>query len=84
MGSRGDTAAILPGLKLGIPFFFLVLMWTIHMSGSYHLVSQAGWDRCNLLYSTLLYSTLLYSTLLYSTLLYSTLLLARYRNISGV
>ena len=27
-----------------------VLMWTIHMSASYHLISQAGWNRCNLLY----------------------------------
>ena len=50
----GDSAAALPGLKLGIPFFFLVLMWTIqwtiHMSGSYHLISQAGWNRCTLLH----------------------------------
>ena len=32
--------------------FFLILMWTIHMSRSYHLISQAGCNRCNLLYST--------------------------------
>ena len=38
-------------LKLGIPFFFWVLMWIIHMSGSYHFTSQACWNRCNLLYS---------------------------------
>ena len=55
----GDTAAVVPGLKLCTPFFLLVLMWTIHMSGNYHLISQAGWNRCNLLYSTLLYSCLL-------------------------
>ena len=49
-GIGGDTAAVLPGLKLGTPFFFSVLMWTIHMSGSYRLISQAGWNRCNLVY----------------------------------
>ena len=49
----------LPGLKLGIPFFFLAFMWTLYMSGSYHLISQAGWNSSTLLYSTLLYSTLL-------------------------
>ena len=44
-GFGGETAAVLPGLKLGIPFFFLVLMWTIHMSESYHLISKlAGMD----------------------------------------
>ena len=41
-GAEGATAAVPLGLKLGIPFFFFVLMWTIHMSGSYHLSSQAG------------------------------------------
>ena len=51
----GDTAAVLPGLKLGTPFFLLVLMWTKHMSWSYHLISQADWNRCNLLYSALLH-----------------------------
>ena len=36
LGGRigSDTAAVLPSLKLGIPLFFLVLMWTMHMSGS--------------------------------------------------
>ena len=51
-GVGGDTAAVLPGLKLGIASFFLVQLWTIHMFGSYHLISQAGWNRCNPLYST--------------------------------
>ena len=36
-------------LVLGV---VLVRMWTTHMSGSYHLISQAGWNGCNLLYST--------------------------------
>ena len=48
-GIGGDTAAVLPGLKLGTLFFFLALMWTTHMSGSYHLIIQAGWNSCNIL-----------------------------------
>ena len=48
----GDTAAVLPGLKLVDSLFFLIPMWTMYMFRSYHLISQAGWNRCNLLYST--------------------------------
>ena len=55
----------------------------LYFIGSNHLISQTGWNRCNiciyiyislsLLYSTaLLYSNLLYSNLLFSTLPYST------------
>ena len=44
-GIGGDTAAVLPGLKLGIPVLFFVLLLTMYMSGSYHLISQAGWNR---------------------------------------
>ena len=51
-GIGGDAAAVLPGRKLGILFFLLVLMWTIQVSASYLLISQAGWNRCNLLHST--------------------------------
>ena len=29
---------------------YRVLVWTVHMSGSNHLISQAGWNRCNLPY----------------------------------
>ena len=51
-GGGGDIAAVLPGLELGNPFVFLVPMWTMYMSGSYHVISQAGWNRCINLYST--------------------------------
>ena len=31
---------------------FLLPVWTVYMSASYHLISQAGWNICDLLYST--------------------------------
>ena len=46
-GIGGDTAAILLGLKLYNSFPFLHRYITL-MGGSHHLISQAGWNRCNL------------------------------------
>ena len=46
-GIGGDTAAILLGLKLYNSFPFLHQYITL-MGGSHHLISQAGWNRCNL------------------------------------
>ena len=44
-GIGGDTAAILLGLKLYNSFPFLHRYITL-MGGSHHLISQAGWNRC--------------------------------------
>ena len=38
-GIGGGTAAVLPGLKLGIHDCFFIPMWTMYMSGCYHLIS---------------------------------------------
>ena len=46
-GIGGDTAAILLGLKLYNSFPFLHQYITL-IAGSHHLISQAGWNRCNL------------------------------------
>ena len=46
-GDGGETAAILLGLKLYDSFLFLHRYITL-MGGSHHLISQAGWNRCNL------------------------------------
>ena len=46
-GIGGDTAAILLGLKLYNSFPFLHRYITL-IAGSHHLISQAGWNRCNL------------------------------------
>ena len=46
-GIDGDTAAILLGLKLYNSFPFLHRYITL-IAGSHHLISQAGWNRCNL------------------------------------
>ena len=46
-GIGGDTAAILLGLKLYTSFPFLHRYITL-IAGSHHLISQAGWNRCNL------------------------------------
>ena len=46
-GAGGDTAAILLGLKLYNSFPFWHRYKTL-MGGSHHLISQAGWNRCNL------------------------------------
>ena len=55
-GIGGGTAAILPGLKLYNSFPFLHRYVTL-MGGSHHLISQAGWNRCNLsIYLSLLTS----------------------------
>ena len=48
-----DSAPVLPGLRLGNPLYSLTPMWTKNMPRSYHLISQAAWNRCNLLYSSL-------------------------------
>ena len=42
-----DIAAILLGLKLNNSFPFLHRYVTL-IGGSHHLISQAGWNRCNL------------------------------------
>ena len=34
-------------LKLGSPFT-ISLLWTMQICESYHLISQAGWNRCKL------------------------------------
>ena len=47
VGIGGDTAAILIGLKLYNSFPFLHRYITL-TGGSHHLISQAGWNRCNL------------------------------------
>ena len=52
-GSWDDIAAVLLGLKLSNPLFSLTPMWTMYMSRSYYLISQAGCNRCDLLCSTL-------------------------------
>ena len=46
-GMGADTAAILLGLKLSNSFPFLHRYITL-IGGSHHLISQAGWNRCNL------------------------------------
>ena len=46
-GIEGDTAAVLPGLKLAHLFLSFAPIWTMLMCGSHHLISQAGWNRCN-------------------------------------
>ena len=46
-GIGGDTAAILLGLKLYHSFPFMHRYITL-IAGSHHLISQAGWNRCNL------------------------------------
>ena len=46
-GIGGDTAAILLGLKLYNYFPFLHRYITL-IAGSHRLISQAGWNRCNL------------------------------------
>ena len=46
-GIGSDTAAILLGLKLYNSFPFLHRYITL-IAGSHHLISQAGWNRCNL------------------------------------
>ena len=46
-GIGGDTAALLLGLKLYKSFPFLHRYITL-IAGSHHLISQAGWNRCNL------------------------------------
>ena len=46
-GIGGDTAAILLGLKLYNSFPFLHRYIKL-IAGSHHLISQAGWNRCNL------------------------------------
>ena len=40
LGGRiwGRHCSCLPGLKLGIPFFLLILMWTMYVSGSYNFI----------------------------------------------
>ena len=48
-GIGGDTAAILLGLKLYNSFLFPFLHRYITLiAGSHHLISQAGWNRCDL------------------------------------
>ena len=46
-GIGADTAAILLGLKLYNSFPFLHRYITL-IAGCHHLISQAGWNRCNL------------------------------------
>ena len=46
-GIGADTAAIMLGLKLYNSFPFLHRYITL-IAGCHHLISQAGWNRCNL------------------------------------
>ena len=42
-GVRGDTAALLPGLKLGDSVLSSTFLWAVLMHGSHPQISQAGW-----------------------------------------
>ena len=74
-GIGGDTAAVLPGLKLCNRFILLSsgFLWTTLKCGSHQSSARLAGTNSILFYSILFYSILFYSILFYSILFYSIL-----------
>ena len=48
LGATLQQADIRTGAAAWPPFFDSAFLWTVLMCGTHHLISQAGWKRCNL------------------------------------